>query len=145
MSAYADTGFLCSFYSADTLTERAEKIMQRQRGPVAYTWLHQLELRNAFRLRVFRKEISVSQRNASLNLLLTDLSDGILEHASPGLTETMTEAERLSTSYSEKFGTRSMDVLHVAAALVLGIPEFLSFDKRQSALAKASGLKVTGN
>ncbi len=143
MRAYADTGVLCSFYSVDTLTETAETIMQRQREPVAYTWLHQLELRNAFRLRVFRKEISISQRNASLNLLLADLSEGVLEHVSPSLAETMTEAERLSASYSEKLGTRSMDVLHVAAALVLGIPVFLSFDKRQIALAKAAGLKVS--
>ena len=142
MKAYADTGFLCSFYSADTLTEKVETIMERQSEPIAFTWLHQLELRNALRLRVFRKEISISQRNASLNQLLADLADGILEHASPGLAETMMEAERLSTSYSEKLGTRSMDILHVAAAVVLGIPEFLSFDKRQAALAKAAGLKV---
>lgn len=142
MKAYADTGFLCSFYSADTLTEKAEAIMQRQSEPIAYTWLHQLELRNAFRLRVFRKEINVSQRNASLNLLLADLADGILEHAAPGLAETMVEAERLSTAYSEKLGMRSMDILHVAAAVVLGRPEFLSFDKRQVSLAKAAGLKV---
>ncbi len=54
----------------------------------------------------------------------------------------MTEAERLSTSYSENLGTRSMDILHVAAAVVLGLPEFFTFDKRQAALAKAAGLKV---
>ncbi|GAA5128816.1 type II toxin-antitoxin system VapC family toxin [Luteolibacter yonseiensis] len=142
MKTYADTGFLCSLYSADALTDKAERIMQRQTTPLAYTWLHQLELRNALRLRVFRKEISALQRNASLNLLLTDLAGGILEHASPNLSETMIEAERLSTAYSEKLGTRSMDIMHVAAAVVLGTSEFLSFDKRQVSLAKAAGLKV---
>jgi predicted nucleic acid-binding protein len=127
---------------ADTLTEKAETIMQRRSEPIAYTWLHQLELRNAFRLRVFRKEISITQRNASLNLLLADLADGVLQHTSASLPETMIEAESLSTSYSEKLGTCSMDIFHVAAAMVLGISEFLSFDKRQIALAKAAGLKV---
>ena len=52
------------------------------------------------------------------------------------------EAERLSVLHSEKLGTRSLDILHVAAALVLGMPGFLSFDRRQSRLAKAVGLHV---
>jgi predicted nucleic acid-binding protein len=56
----------------------------------------------------------------------------------------MVEAERLSTSYSERFGTRSLDILHVAAALVLGVKEFHTFDTRQAKLAKAAGLKVKG-
>lgn len=142
MRVYADTGFLCSLYSLDTLTEKAESIMQRQSEPLAFTWLHQLELRNALRLRVFRKEITATQRTASLNLLLADLAGNILKHVSPGLTEIMTEAERLSASYSENLGTRSLDLLHVAAAVVLGLPEFFTFDKRQAALAKAAGLKV---
>jgi predicted nucleic acid-binding protein len=54
----------------------------------------------------------------------------------------MVEAERLSASHSEKLGTRSLDVLHVAAAVVLGAKEFHTFDTRQAKLAKAAGLKV---
>ncbi len=56
--------------------------------------------------------------------------------------EVMTEAERLSASHSGKLGTRSLEVLHVAAALLIGSPVFLTFDTRQAKLAKASGLKV---
>ena len=52
------------------------------------------------------------------------------------------EAERLSASYSEQLGTRSLDITHVAAALVLGASEFLSFDRRQSRLAAKVGLRV---
>jgi len=44
--------------------------------------------------------------------------------------------------YTLKHGTRSLDILHVSHALVLGIGEFLTFDVRQMALAKAAGLKV---
>ncbi|MCP5542890.1 MAG: PIN domain-containing protein [Akkermansiaceae bacterium] len=54
----------------------------------------------------------------------------------------MTEAERLSATHSEKLGTRSLDILHVAAALVLGSTVFFTFDKRQAKLGKAAGLKV---
>ncbi len=142
MSHYADTGFLCSLYTADANTAKVVAVMRRQTEALAFTWVHQLELRNALRLRVFRKEITPAQRDASLKLYLADLADGILEHASPEPADVMTEAERLSALHSEKIGTRSLDILHVAAALVSGSPVFLTFDKRQAALAKAAGLRV---
>ncbi len=49
---------------------------------------------------------------------------------------------RLSASHSATLGTRTLDILHVAAALVLGLADLLTFDTRQAALAKAAGLKV---
>ena len=126
----------------DAHTQRAVARMARQSLPLPFVWLHQLELRNALRLRVFRAEITPAQRDASLNAMLADLSGGMLAVVAPPLAEVMIEAERLSALYSETLGTRSLDVLHVASALVLGRSEFLTFDNRQGALASAAGLKV---
>jgi predicted nucleic acid-binding protein len=39
-------------------------------------------------------------------------------------------------------GTRSLDVLHVAAASLLGALQFVSFDRRQRSLAFKAGLKI---
>lgn len=142
MTAYADTGFLCSLYAPDPHSARAAARMRRQPLPLPYTWVHQLELRNALRLRVFRRDIAARQRDASLNAVLADVAGGVLAAAAPPLAALMTEAERLSALHSETLGTRSLDILHVAAALVLGLPEILTFDARQSALARAAGLKV---
>jgi len=142
VTSYADTGFLCSLYAPDAHTARAARRMQRQALPLPITWLHQLELRNALRLRVFRREITARERDASLNMMLADLAAGALAGAAPDLGETMIEAERLSALHSERLGTRSLDVLHVAAAVVLGRQEFLSFDRRQANLARAAGLRV---
>jgi hypothetical protein len=142
MTAYADTGFLCSLYAPDAHTDRALARMRRQALPLPLTWLHQLEFRNALRLRVFRKEITASQRDASLNTLLADIATGVLATAAPKLGEVLTEAERLSALHSETIGTRSLDILHVSSALVLGVSVFLAFDQRQIALAKAAGLSV---
>lgn len=142
MKGYADTGFLCSLYAPDAHTRLAVTRMSRQVLPLPVTWLHQLELRNALRLRVFRKEITPTQRDASINTMLADLADGILAHVDPPLNGLTTEAERLSALYSETLGTRSLDILHVAAALVLGATEFLAFDHRQQALARATGLQA---
>jgi len=71
--AYADTGFLCSLYAPDAHTQRAVERMRRQQLPLPFIWLHQLEFRNALRLREFRKEITPTQRDASLNAMLADL------------------------------------------------------------------------
>ena len=142
MRAYADTGFLCSLYAADAHSRRAAARMKRQTLPLLLTWLHQREFRDALRLRVFRREISGAERDASLNALLADLSAGVLATVATPMTEVMTEAERLSALHSEKLGTGSHDILHVATALVLGAQELLTFDKRQIGLARACGLKV---
>lgn len=142
MSAYPDTGFLCSLYAPDAQTKRAAARMVRQPLPLPFVWLHQLELRNALRLRVFRGEITRPQRDAALNLILADLATGVLTAVTPSHPGVMTESERLSATHSELLGTRSLDILHVAAALVLGATEFLTFDQRQARLAKATGLRV---
>ena len=143
MIAYADTGFLCSLYAPDAHSVRAAARMKRQELPLPFTWLHQLEFRNALRLRIFRKEITPAERDASLNALLADLAAGVLTITAPPLAEVMTEAERLSALHSEKLGSRSLDILHVACGLVLGLPQFITFDKRQAALARAAGLQVS--
>jgi len=140
MTAYADTGFLCSLYAPDAHTHRAVSRMARQTLPLPVTWLHQLEFRNALRLRVFRGELTPTQRDASLNAMLADLASGVLAHVEPPLADLTTEAERLSALHSETLGTRSLDILHVASALVLGLSTLLTFDHRQHALARAVGL-----
>jgi predicted nucleic acid-binding protein len=142
VKAFADTGFLCSLYAPDAHTVAAVARVKRQKFPLPVTWLHQLEFRNAMRLRVFRKEITPAQRDASLNALLADLATGVLAHADPPLMHLTIEAERLSVKHSEILGTRSLDILHVATALVLGLHEFLTFDRRQHALAVAAGLSA---
>lgn len=142
MSIYADTGFICSLYAPDANSERAIQQVEKLKAPIHFSWLNQVEFRNALRLRVFRKEITPSQRDASLNLLLSDLRTGIFENAELTQADVLIETERLSAVYSEKLGTRSLDILHVAMALSLGSRIFFSFDKRQCALAQAAGLKV---
>jgi predicted nucleic acid-binding protein len=142
MKGYADTGFLCSLYAPDAHTEKASERMETEDLPLPFVWMHQLEFRNAIRLRVFRREITVIQRDASLNTMLGDLAGGTLVVAELPLSDVMLEAERLSALHSETIGTRSLDILHVAAALVLGCGKFLTFDIRQAKLAGLAGLNV---
>ena len=48
----------------------------------------------------------------------------------------------LSEKYAGSTGCRSLDILHVASAIVLGIRDFLTFDARQGDLARKARLRV---
>lgn len=142
MNTYADTGFVCSLLAPDAHSSKAADWLKRQRQPLPFTGLHRLEFRNALRLRVFRKEITREQRELSIQAMLSDLAANVFVHAEPCWPEVLMEAERLSAGHSETIGTRSLDILHVASALVLGVGQFVTFDTRQAALAAATGLRV---
>jgi predicted nucleic acid-binding protein len=142
MKVYADTAFLCSLYAPDAHTARAAKWMAAASDPLPVIGLHRLELRNALRLRVFRKEIDPEQRDRAMQMFLSDLAARFLLPVEPAWSEVLTEAERLSAGHTERVGTRSLDILHVASAVVLGMPQFLTFDTRQADLASSAGLRV---
>lgn len=141
MKAYADTGFLVSVHCRDAHTDRALARMKFQAFPMAWTWLHELEFRNAMRLRVFRREMADGETAQVFQKVKLRTEQGVYQRVvvPEGV---HAEAERLSSAYSSTHGTRSLDILHVSHALVLGLSEFLTFDGRQMALAKAAGLKV---
>lgn len=52
------------------------------------------------------------------------------------------KAQELSASHSLGLGCRTLDIIHVAAALSIGSKAFVTFDTRQAALTKAVGLNV---
>ena len=51
-------------------------------------------------------------------------------------------AKRLAEKQTLRLGTRTLDVLHVASALVLKADTFYTFDVNQRKMAKAEGLVV---
>jgi len=57
--------------------------------------------------------------------------------------EVLLEAASLSELHTETIGARSLDAMHVAAALLLHADKFLACDQRQAKLASRAGLKVS--
>jgi predicted nucleic acid-binding protein len=57
-------------------------------------------------------------------------------------TNVFRRADELSEEHASHNGQRTIDLLHVAAALECSARTFLSFDQRQRKLAQAAGLKV---
>ena len=52
------------------------------------------------------------------------------------------KARQIARKRTASLGTRTLDVLHVASALVLGATKFYTFDRNQSKLAAMEGLRV---
>jgi predicted nucleic acid-binding protein len=138
---YLDTSLVVSLYTPDANTAAASAILQSVQDTLLITSLVELEVVNALGLRVFRKEISSPQAEISLKDFARDQRAGVYQLRA--LPEPAFErAGQLSRNLTAKLGTRTADLLHVAAAVELGASGFFSFDLRQRKTAEAAGLKV---
>lgn len=141
MKAYADTSFLVSLYTPDANSSSADAQMRRSRATVLFTPLGELELMNAFELRIFRAELTREEVGAAGIALREDMEKGVYEPA-PFPRAAFDRAKDISGRRTAGLGTRTLDMLHVAAALVLQADILYSFDRNQMRVAKAEGLKT---
>jgi len=142
MVIYPDTSFLVALYVDEDSSQQARAYMHRNSEALACTPFHRLELRTALRLRVFRADSSVSELKTAFQHIDEDLFEGILQHTPLVWADALREAERIGEATLTQIGARSGDLLHVASAVVLGAREFVTFDQRQTKLARRAGLKV---
>jgi predicted nucleic acid-binding protein len=115
--------------------------MERLSLPVLITPLGELELVNAVQLRLFRKEVRPAEGRAANAAFRADLQHGIFAMR-PLPQEVFTRARQLASRWTARLGTRSLDIIHVAAAIALRAEAFYTFDERQRKLAKAAKLAV---
>lgn len=139
---YADTGILLKSYVAESDSDFAEVTLHELGAPFAFSPVHGLEIPNAIRLKVFRREITANQAAAAIKAFRSDLENGLLLHTPTDLAAIFLRAEKLSEKYSTRLGTRSLDLLHVAAALESGCKKFASLDLRQRECAKHEKLEI---
>ena len=142
MVAFADTGFIVSLYLEETTSKAADAALGDKRESLPLTPLIALELRNAFNRAVQRGRITAAQRDALWQDVETDIASGFLVPTPIAFGPLHDKARQLSDRHTPVLGTRSLDLLHVAAALVLESKIFFSFDDRQRKAAASEGLKV---
>jgi hypothetical protein len=99
-------------------------------------------LTTAWHLKVFRRELRLETVAHALADLEHDVEAGVWEAPAYDLGDVHARAERLARRHAATLGTRSLDILHVAAALSLGTSDFVTGDRRQASLAKAAGLEA---
>ena len=141
-AGYADTGVMVKGYVLESDSEAAVGILESLGEPLLYSHLHTIEIPNAIRLKRFRGEITKAQEIAANRAFLSDIESGVLTPCDYDLGEVFLLAERLSTKHSAIIGSRSLDLLHVAAALEAKATHFASLDTRQRKIASLNGLKI---
>lgn len=142
MDAYFDSAIIVKLYVQEANSTEAIQLVSAQTAPYALTSWQALEVRNAIRLKAFRREILPTEMTQSIAALEQDIGAG--RWVRPGYTVAAVEqkAEELSAGHAAAIGCRTLDIIHVAAALVMEAKEFVTFDHRQAALARTAGLTV---
>lgn len=115
--------------------------MKHAKLPLFFTDLGELEIANGVALRVFRKELQPSEAANALALFRRDVESGVLRII-PLPSSAYQQAALLAGRHTPGLGTRTLDVLQVASALVLKADTFYTFDQKQAKLASAVGLRV---
>jgi predicted nucleic acid-binding protein len=137
---YADTGFLISLYGQDDHSASATALVKAE--PVfLLTSLGEAEFTNAVQLQVFRKQWTRREARLVQEKFLQHQAAGVYrsEPLGPDIWEKVVV---LSRRHSARLGTRTLDLIHVAAAVVLKPDAFYTFDERQRRLANAERLHV---
>jgi len=138
---YLDASVLVSLYCPDANSGAAARLLKGTRGGWAISALAELETVNAIGLRVFRKQMSAEQTTISTRSFEEDLRSALYTSI-PLPDAAFHRARDLSRRISPHTGTRTIDILHIAAALEIGADALYSFDLRQRDAAQAIGLKL---
>jgi predicted nucleic acid-binding protein len=137
-----DPSALRSLYVHDDRSARFCIWRRRLGGCLPITRFGRAELINSVQLAVYRKDIEEGLGRAAIADLDTDVREGRLAVVDVLWRRTLDFAAELSTQHTAALGTRTLDVLHVATAVTLEARRFVSYDGRQSMLAKVVGLRV---
>ena len=141
---YADSGFVVSLYlTTEGTSAQARKEVKRTSKPILLSPLSLLEIRNALNFGINRGEISGTQRDAVLTEIDAQIETGFFRLVEASQSSIYAKARELSNKHTPEFATRSLDLMHLAAALLSEVRTFLTFDKRQIKAAVAEGLIVT--
>ena len=148
MNCFPDTSFLCASYREQTNSARVDAWIETQTEPLQVSNLLLLEFRQSVRFqnRLFSLDrsrgFSPSEGAKMLRDLQSDLTHGVLRVVPADWADVHRIAEELSGKHTASSGHRLTDILHVATALHLASPVFLTFDENQRKLAEAEGMDV---
>lgn len=139
----ADSGIVVSLYRpTEKLSAVARRAVRQAPAPVILSPLSLLEIRNALNLAIRRGEIGIKERDAVMADIRRQIDAGFFRIASVSQAEVYAKAGQLSDKHTPRHSTRSLDLIHVATALLCNAKRFLSTDTRQRAAAKSEGLEV---
>jgi predicted nucleic acid-binding protein len=138
---YLDTSALVKLYLLEADSGIVQALISAQDAPIPLWELQEMELTNALRLKVFWGDISEADANHQLELLEQRKARGHYYFPDVDRVALFNKFRNLSL-HTQQIGCRTLDILHVACACILGPDLFVSFDARQRHLAQVAGLNV---
>lgn len=140
---YCDSSFLVPLYLYESASsEKASMIAASWQEAAWISPLGELEFTNAVCRKIFEKDISSVAGQNALRDFRQDIQSKLFRWTNLNLAVMFRDATQLSVQHTPTGGHRSLDLLHVSAAKLLGATQFLSFDDRLNRLAKAEGMKL---
>lgn len=149
MIAYPDTSFLCALFRSQDNSAQAIAFRASMGEPLHATSLLEFEFLQSVQLQVFlhttdrTKGYGQAEAGRMVAKWKAGIATGDVKLVRYDVEAVHLYARSLSVQYTATGGHRTLDVLHVAAAVHLGAKRFLTFDVRQRKLAKAVGLKTS--
>jgi predicted nucleic acid-binding protein len=142
MVVAADTSFLFSLYGNDCNTSQAVAWCRDRSLAITIGPLNRFELINSLRFAECRHVLRPGEATANQLLFEQAIREGRLVERKCNLADILADAFQLSAAHTLTGGHRGFDILHVAAARIMGATHFLTFDGNQRRLAAAVGLDL---
>lgn len=142
MGPFFDTSVALKLVLAEPLSAKVLAFVKRRRLTIPTTRLVELEMETALNALAFRGAITSAELKSSRALIEELKVEGKFISTGISLDDIAPESLRLSPRIASKTGCRTLDLMHIASALLLGCPEFVSTDQRQLKAAKLAGLKA---
>lgn len=142
MKSYYDTGLLLKLYTNERDSEVVQEFVVRHREALVFTPIHHAECVSALRLKCFRGEAAEEEVAGALRDMDCDVAAGVLRTVPVDWDAAWMRCRILSDAHAASTGCRTLDALHVACALLLGVDLLVTADSRQATLARKAGLSV---
>jgi len=140
---YCDTSFLGALYLPEDVFEPvARSIAASWNTSILFPWLTEIELCNAIYRGLGRKLYDKGTCTAVLRQISADKASGILASRVLESATLFKGAMDLAKRFTPMHQCRTLDILHVVAALEFKAKVMASFDHRQRQLASSVGLSV---
>jgi hypothetical protein len=128
---YEDSGFVVTLHlNTGGSSAQARKEVKRAGKPILLSPLSLLEIRNALNFGINRGEITSEQCDLVLAEIDTQIEAGFFRLVDASQSSIYAKAQELSNKHTSAVATRSLDLMHLAAALLSGAH---IFDLRQAA------------
>ena len=143
MSDYADTSFILSLHlAADVHHARAVRVAKAWTAPprLPLTDYGTYEATNALMQLVARGELTQPEAEALIREIAEGKATGVFRGTTLDHPAWLRRARELAVEVTPRVNVRALDLLHVAAAQLLGANRLLTFDANQRRAALAAGL-----